>query len=379
MASQLVRTLPWRALARNTNASCRTYATVQKVRENVSTKNKTSTATGTVTTPSAEINPLPMRRAANTAQIMRTYKPRTPGQRHLKRAINDHLWKGKPYRKLTFAKKGQGRGGRNRLGRVTVRHRGGGHARRIRTVDFSRMVAGKQTVDRIEYDPNRTAHIALVTHTVSGEKSYIIAAEGMRAGDTVESFRAGIPEDLVQDMGGTVDPGMLAVKTAFRGNCLPVKMIPMGSQVYNIGSTKGKGAVFCRSAGTYGIIVQKEERGERVVQVTVKLQSGEVRRVDPEACATIGVVSNPHYQFEQLGKAGRSRWLGIRPTVRGVAMNSVDHPLGGGRGKTKGNRIPCSPWGQQAKSGFKTRKRSNVNKWVVQERPRNHGKRRSKN
>ncbi len=253
---------------------------------------------------------------------MRTYKPRTPGVRHLKRPINDHLWKGRPYRNLTFSKKGHGLGGRNNSGRVTVRHRGGGHKRRIRIVDFLRNAPGIHTVDRIEHDPGRSAHIALITDEQTQKKSYIVAAEGMRAGDSVQSYRAGIPPDLLRSMGGVIDPGMLAAKTAFRGNCLPIRLIPLGTQVYNVGSTIRKGAVFCRSAGTYAIVVSKEETEDKVTEVVVRLQSGEVRRVSPEACATIGVASNPHFHFRQLGKAGRKRWLGIRPTVRGVAMNA---------------------------------------------------------
>lgn len=244
--------------------------------------------------------------------------------RHLKRAINDHLWKGRPFLPLTFAKKGHGKGGRNNSGRVTIRHRGGGHKTRIRTVDFERMVPGPHMVERIEHDPGRTAHIALLNEEATGKKSYIVAPEGMRAGDVVQSYRAGIPKDLLDSMGGVVDPGVLAAKTAWRGNCLPLHMIPMGSIVYNVGSAKGRGAVFCRSAGTYAVVISKDDAttkgGEK--HVTVKLQSGEVRKVSREACATIGVASNPHYQHEQLGKAGRKRWLNIRPTVRGLAMNA---------------------------------------------------------
>ncbi|MBE7179658.1 MAG: 50S ribosomal protein L2 [Terriglobus roseus] len=260
------------------------------------------------------------RRRRETGILLRTYKPRTPGVRHLKRPVNDHLWKGRPHLPLTFPKKGTSRGGRNNTGRITVRHRGGGHARRIRTVDFHRSAEGPQHVERIEYDPNRSAHIALLSG-VDGVKSYIVAAEGMRAGDTVQSYMAGIPADLLASMGGVIDPGMLAAKTAFRGNCLPVHLIPTGTQIYNIGfMPKGK-AVFCRSAGTYGVVVAKDEdRGRRYV--TVRLQSGEVRKVHAEAPATVGVASNPAYHFGQLGKAGRKRWLGIRPTVRGVAMNA---------------------------------------------------------
>jgi len=283
---------------------------------------------------------------------MQTYKPRTPGVRHLKRPINDHLWKGKPYAKLTFAKVGHGKGGRNNTGRITMRHRGGGVRRRIRTVDFKRDEPGKHIVERIEYDPNRSAHLALVENVSTQRKSYIIAAEGMRAGDTIESFRAGIPQSLLASMGGVVDPGMLAAKTAFRGNCLPIKMVPMGTQVYNVGSTTNKGAVFCRSAGTHATVIAKNEVGNTIRDVTVRLQSGEVRRVSAEACATIGVASNPHWQFRQLGKAGRSRLLNIRPTVRGLAMNAADHAHGGGRGKSKGNVNPVSIWGTPVRTSL---------------------------
>lgn len=226
-----------------------------------------------------------------------------------------------------------------------MRHRGGGARRRIRTVDFKRNAPGKHIVERIEYDPNRSAHLALVESVETKGKSYIIAAEGMRAGDTIESFRAGIPRSLLASMGGVVDPGMLAAKTAFRGNCLPMKMIPLGTQVYCVGSTTNKGAVFCRSAGTYATVMSKTEAGNKVRDVIVRLQSGEVRKVSAEACGTVGVASNPHYQFKQLGKAGRSRHLNIRPTVRGLAMNAADHAHGGGRGKSKGNVDPVSIWG----------------------------------
>lgn len=291
----------------------------------------------------------PSRKAAGFA--LRTYKPRTPGTRHLKRPINDHLWKGGPFRKLTFPKIGQAKGGRNNSGRITVRHRGGGARRRIRTIDFERRLAGKHLVERIEYDPNRSAHIALIEDMATKKKSYIIAADGMRAGDVTESFMAGIPKDLMASMGGTIDPGMLAAKTAFRGNCLPIHMVPTGTQIFNVGSQPRKGAVFCRSAGTYAVVISKAENTRGGIEtVTVRLQSGELRRVDANACATIGVASNPHWEFRQLGKAGRSRWLNIRPTVRGVAMNSVDHPHGGGRGKSKGNVHPVSIWGTPVSS-----------------------------
>ncbi|KAI6359940.1 hypothetical protein MCOR25_006882 [Pyricularia grisea] len=324
-------------------------------------------------------------KAEPTSTLMRTYKPRTPGIRHLKRPINDHLWKGRPYLPLTIPKKGQSKGGRNNTGRITVRHRGGGAKRRIRTVDFDRKDPGPQLVERIEYDPGRSAHIALLTHQETGKKSYIVAAEGMRAGDILQSYRAGIPQELLDSMGGFIDPGILASKTAFRGNCLPVHLIPSQTMIYCVGSAPGRGAVFCRSAGTYAVIVAKDEEvkadGSRVMTgkyVTVRLQSGEIRRISKDACATVGRASNPMHQYRQLGKAGRSRWLNIRPTVRGVAMNSNDHPHGGGRGKSKGRRHPTSPWGTLAKGGFKTRRTNNPNRWVVVPRERNMGKRRAK-
>ncbi|OAA61142.1 50S ribosomal protein l2 [Niveomyces insectorum RCEF 264] len=324
--------------------------------------------------------------AQRNAIVLRSYKPRTPGVRHLKRPINDHLWKGRPFLPLTFPKKGHGKGGRNNQGRITVRHRGGGAKRRIRTVDFERWAPGAHLVERIEHDPGRSAHIALLTDQATGRKSYIVAAEGMRAGDVVHSFRAGIPQDLLDSMGGVIDPGILAARTAHRGNCLPLHMVPIGTVVYNVGSRAGKGAVFCRSAGTYAVVTAKEEtsQGDGSTDaigrfVLVRLQSGEVRRVSKDACATIGVASNPHHQYRQLGKAGRSRWLNIRPTVRGVAMNRSDHPHGGGRGKSKSNRHPTSPWGTPAKGGFKTRPKHNINKWVAVPRPRNKGRRRDNN
>lgn len=263
------------------------------------------------------------------SKIIRTYTPRTPGVRHLKRPINTHLWKGRPWLSLTIPKKGQARGGRNNTGRITVRHRGGGHKRRIRTVDFHRREPGPQLVERIEYDPGRSAHIALLTHKATGKKSYIIASDGLRAGDVVQSYRAGLPAELVEEMGGIIDPGVLAAKTAHPGNCLPLHMIPVGTVIFCIGSHRDGGAVFCRSAGTYGLLAAKQEEtgpdGQKMVvgrHVQVRLQSGEVRNVDKNAVATIGQASNTYYNYRSLGKAGRKRWLGIRPTVRGVAMNT---------------------------------------------------------
>ena len=309
-----------------------------------------------------------------TGLALRRYKPRTPGIRHLVRPVNDHLWKGRPLSKLTFPKKGQARGGRNNTGHVTVRHRGAGHKRRIRSVDFARHTPGAHDVERVEHDPGRTAHIALVRNRQTGEQSYILAAEGLRSGDVVQSYRAGIPQELIDSMGGTIDQGILATKTAFKGNCLELKYVPVGTPIFNICPDRGSIGKLCRSAGTYGVIigkgedaVQKEmikafgesgqtnmstltpqqlERFEQAVRyVTVKLSSGEIRLIENDAVATIGVASNANYQYTSLGKAGRKRWLGIRPTVRGLAMNAADHPHGGGRGKSKGNVHPVSPWG----------------------------------
>jgi ribosomal protein L2 len=169
----------------------------------------------------------------------------------------------------------------------------------------------------------------LLSEQTTGKKSYIVAAEGMRAGDIVQSYRAGIPKDLLDSMGGTIDPGVFAAKTAWRGNCLPLHMIPIGSMVYNVGSAKNRGAVFCRSAGTYAVVISKDDENTKggAKYVNVRLQSGEVRKVSRDACATVGVASNPHYQYRQLGKAGRKRWLNIRPTVRGLAMNACMLPV----------------------------------------------------
>jgi ribosomal protein L2 len=267
--------------------------------------------------------------SAEAQAMMRTYKPRTPGIRHLRRPINDHLWKGRAHLALTFPKKGQGKGGRNNKGRITVRHRGGGAKRRIRIVDFLRWEAGPQLVERIEHDPGRSAHIALLTNQQTQKKTYIVAADGMRAGDVVQSYMSGLPQDLLDRMGGVIDMGVLASNTCHRGNCLPLHLIPLGTTVYNIGSQPKKGAVFCRSAGTYGVIQAKDDEPEgewtkknKPKYVHVKLQSGETRKVARDACATIGVASNTLHHYRQLGKAGRSRWLNIRPTVRGVAMNA---------------------------------------------------------
>jgi ribosomal protein L2 len=288
------------------------------------------------------------------AAILRTYKPRTPGLRHLKRPINDHLYKGRPYLPLTMARKGQHIGGRNsHTGKITVRHRGAGAKRRIRTLDYQRMDPGKHLVERIEHDPGRSAHIALLSRTEGQTRSYsyIVAPQGMRAGEVIESYRQGIPDYLIRELGGTADAGMIAAKTAFRGNCMPLHMIPPGTIVYNVGLRRGKGAQLCRSAGTFATVLSKGDGDpKKAVYVDVKLKSGEVRRIHRDCCATIGTASNVNFNRRQLGKAGRKRWLGIRPTVRGVAMNASEHPHGGGRGKSKGNVHPVSIWGQLVSS-----------------------------
>lgn len=317
--------------AATTTATARFYATASKKSKSARTSNSSSDFDD-------QVPPETVVHAAEgqtgNAVFLRTYKPRTPGVRHLRRPINDHLWKGRPHLPLTFPKKGQAKGGRNSTGRITVRHRGGGAKRRIRTVDFERRVPGPHLVERIEYDPGRSAHIALLTEKATGRKSYILAADGLRAGDVVHSYRAGIPAKLLASMGGVIDPGILASKTAFRGNCLPLHMVPVGTTVFAVGSAASRGAVFCRSAGTSAVVVNKNEEtrddGSKVMTgkyVEVRLQSGEVRRVSKDACATVGVASNIHHGYRQLGKAGRSRWLNIRPTVRGVAMNKGESCL----------------------------------------------------
>lgn len=281
--------------------------------------------------------------------ILRKFKPRSPGRRNLVRPINDHLYPGRPYFPLTFSRKGQHIGGRNRDGHVTVRHRGGGHKRRIRTIDFHRMAPGKQKVERIEHDPGRSAHIALLSNR-QGDKTqytYIVAPHGLREGQVVESYRAGLPAELKEELGGSTEAGLLATKTISPGNCMPLYMIPTGTTIFNVGLKKGGPAKICRSAGSYASIVGANEGDPKWADfIDVKLKSGEVRRIHRDCCGTIGMASNIYRHRRRLGKAGRKRWLGIRPTVRGLAMNAMDHPHGGGRGKSKGNRHPSSPWGQ---------------------------------
>lgn len=304
------------------------------------------------------------RKLAKEITVMKKLKPVSPGLRWWRMPVYPYLYKGRPVKWLTKAKRSTG--GRNHSGKITVRHRGGGHKRRIRIVDFARWESGPQTVERIEYDPGRSSHIALLKHNSSGQLSYILACDGLGAGDTVESYRKGITKELLQEMGGKVDPAILSVKTAQRGNCVPISMIPIGSIVHNVGLTPVGPGKFCRAAGTYARILSKWPEKKKAV---VRLQSGEHRYVSLEACATVGIVSNIDHQNRSLGKAGRSRWLGVRPTVRGVAMNKCDHPHGGGRGKSKSKKLSVSPWGQLAK-GYKTRRGKHQNKMKVKDRPR---------
>ncbi|KAI8081655.1 translation protein SH3-like domain-containing protein [Halteromyces radiatus] len=290
----------------------------------------------------------------------KTKKPTTPGKRWLKRIPRDHLYKGKAVRSLTIAKRGTG--GRNNTGRITIRHRGGGHKRRIRVIDWQRMESGEQHVVRLEHDPGRTAWIALLRHAETGQLSYIVAPQGIKPGDTVISYRSEAIEQQKQESEES-EHGITRTAAIDIGNCMPLRMMPVGTIIHNIGLKRNGPAIMARSAGAYAQLIQTGETG----YAQVRLSSGEVRLVPVDACATIGSVSNPDHQHEMLGKAGRSRWMGIRPTVRGMAMNACDHPHGGGRGKSKGNKDPRSPWGVLAKGG-KTRK--TPNQFVVKPRPR---------
>ncbi len=266
-------------------------------------------------------------------------KPTSPGRRGLVRVATPELHKGEPYRPLLEQQ--SKKSGRNNNGRITVRHRGGGHKQRYRIIDFKRnkddIVA---SVERIEYDPNRTAHIALLSYA-DGEKRYVIAAKGMKAGDEVSS----------------------GVSAAIKiGNTLPLRSIPVGSTVHCVELKPNKGAQIARSAGTSVQLVAREG-----AHATLRLRSGEMRKVLVDCRATIGEVSNSEHSLRSLGKAGATRWRGVRPTVRGVAMNPVDHPHGGGEGRTSGGRHPVSPWGLPTK-GKKTRKNKRTDKLIVRRR-----------
>ena len=266
-------------------------------------------------------------------------KPTSPGRRFVVKIVNNDLYKGAPYKPLLDKKSKSG--GRNNTGKITTRHMGGGHKQHYRIIDFKRNKDGiPALVERVEYDPNRSANIALVCYQ-DGERRYVIAAKGMKSGDSIIS--------------GDRAP----IKT---GNSLPLRNIPLGSVVHCIELKPGKGAQLARSAGAGVQLVAREGQ-----YATVRLRSGEMRKVLAECRATIGEVSNSEHSLRSLGKAGATRWRGVRPTVRGVAMNPVDHPHGGGEGRTSGGRHPVSPWGTPTK-GYKTRKNKRTDKYIVRRR-----------
>jgi large subunit ribosomal protein L2 len=272
---------------------------------------------------------------------LKNFRPMTPSQRQLVLIDRAELHKGQPVKHLT---KGMTKtGGRNNMGRLTVRHRGGGHKRRYRMVDFKRRKFDMSaTVERLEYDPNRSAFIALLKYE-DGELAYIVAPQRLGVGDSVVS-------------GETVD-----IKP---GNAMPMRNMPVGTIIHNIEMKAGKGGQIARAAGNYAQLVGKDSG-----YALLRLSSGEQRMVRAECMATIGAVSNPDNQNTNLGKAGRKRWLGIRPTVRGVAMNPVDHPHGGGEGRTSGGRHPVSPWGVPTK-GKRTRHNKASNRLILRSRHR---------
>ena len=272
---------------------------------------------------------------------LRNYKPTSPSRRNLVLIDRSDLWKGKPEKSLT-----QGlpsKGGRNNSGQITARRRGGGHKRRYRIIDFKRTkVDISATVERIEHDPNRSAFIALIEYE-DGERAYIIAPQRLAPGDTVIS-------------GEKVD-----IKP---GNALPMTNIPVGTIVHNVELKVGGGAQIARSAGTYVQLIGKDQG-----YAQLRMNSGEIRIIRAECMATIGAVSNPDKANIKLGKAGRKRWLGKRPAVRGVAMNPVDHPHGGGEGRTSGGRHPVTPWGKPTK-GKRTRSNKKTDRLIIRRRKR---------
>jgi len=269
---------------------------------------------------------------------LKTYKPTSPGRRQLVLVDRSELWKGGPVKALTEGKREKG--GRNNHGRVTVRWRGGGHKQRLRTVDFKRRKEGAAEVVRLEYDPNRTAFIALIKYA-DGELSYILAPQRLAVGDKVAA-------------GQRVD-----VKP---GNAMPMSSIPVGTIIHNVEMKPGKGGQLARAAGTFVQLV-----GRDAGYALLRLASGEVRMVRAECMATIGAVSNPDQQNVSIGKAGRNRWLGKMPSVRGVAMNPIDHPHGGGEGRTSGGRHPVTPWGKGTK-GTKTRHNKATDRYILRRR-----------
>ncbi len=270
---------------------------------------------------------------------LKQHRPVTPGRRQLVLVDRSALHRGKPEKALTEGLSSTG--GRNNQGRITVWHRGGGHKRRYRLIDFRRRRDDEPaTVERLEYDPNRSAFIALVRYP-DGALSYILAPQRLAPGDTVVS-------------GDRTD-----IKP---GNCMPLRNMPVGSIVHNIELKPGAGGQLARSAGSYAQLLGKD--ADRVV---IRLVSGEQRLVRADCRATVGSVSNPDHQNAKLGKAGRSRWLGRRPHVRGVVMNPVDHPHGGGEGRTSGGRHPVTPWGVSTK-GHRTRSNKSTDRWIIRRR-----------
>lgn len=266
-------------------------------------------------------------------------KPTSPGRRFVVKVVNEDLHKGAPYAPLVEAKSKNG--GRNNNGRITTRHKGGGHKQKYRVIDFRRNKDGVVgVIERLEYDPNRSAHIALVKY-LDGERRYILAPKGLKAEDRVQSG-----EDA-------------PIKV---GNALPLRNIPLGSTVHNVEMKPGKGGQIARSAGTSVQVLAKDGQ-----YVTLRLRSGEMRKVHADCKATIGSVSNSEHSLRSLGKAGATRWRGVRPTVRGAAMNPVDHPHGGGEGRSSGGRHPVTPWGVPTK-GHKTRTNKRTSKMIVRDR-----------
>ncbi len=266
-------------------------------------------------------------------------KPTSPGRRFTIKVVRPELHKGEPYAPLVVQKSKTG--GRNGDGRISSRHRGGGHKQRYRLIDFRRNKDGVTAeVERLEYDPNRSAHIALLKY-MDGERRYILAPRGLKPGARVQS--------------GTLTP----IKT---GNALPLRNMPLGSTVHNVEMRPGKGGQLARSAGAAVQLLAKE--GD---YVTLRLRSGEMRKVHADCRATLGEVSNSEHSLRVLGKAGATRWRGVRPTVRGVAMNPIDHPHGGGEGRTAGGRHPVTPWGMPTK-GYKTRTNKQTQKMILRGR-----------
>ncbi|MDR2625357.1 MAG: 50S ribosomal protein L2 [Zoogloeaceae bacterium] len=266
-------------------------------------------------------------------------KPTSPGRRGVVKVVHEHLHKGKPFAALV--EKQSVKAGRNNNGRITVRHQGGGHKQHYRVIDFKRNKDGiPARIERIEYDPNRSAHIALLCYA-DGERRYIIAAKGMEAG-----------QQLISGAEAPIKPG----------NTLPIRNIPVGATLHCVEMLPGKGAQMARAAGSSVQLLAREG-----VYAQLRLRSGEIRRVHIECRATIGEVGNEENSLRKIGKAGANRWRGIRPTVRGVVMNPIDHPHGGGEGKTGEGRVPVNPWGQPTK-GYRTRNNKRTNNMIVQRR-----------